>query len=222
MGPNSWVSRRGFLQSVSAAAVAGAFGRQRIVWGQEPDLIVRTPDPFNAEPTLRDLVADRITPSKFFYIRNHGPSWRADPNGFKLRIEGLVQKPEELSLDEIKQRFPRQTVEATLTCAGNRRDEMSAIKPVSGVQWSAGAIGHARWGGASLAEVLRAAEIRENARHVWFEGLDPIKEKDGSVAPFGGSIPLEKALAGEFPALLAYAMNDEPLTANHGFPLRTI
>jgi sulfite oxidase len=99
---------------------------------------------------------------------------------------------------------------------------MSAIKPVGGVQWAAGAIGHARWQGAALAEVLRAAVIQAGAKHVWFEGIDPIKETDGSVAPFGGSIPLEKALAAEFPSLLAYAMNDGPLSAEHGFPLRTV
>jgi sulfite oxidase len=112
-------------------------------------------------------------------------------------------------------------VEATLTCAGNRRQEMSVIKPVAGVQWDAGAIGNARWTGALLADVLRAAEIQDGAKHVWFEGLDPIKEKDGSVAPFGGSIPITRALSGEGP-LLAHAMNGSPLTAEHGFPLRTI
>src|SRR5207237_2626563 len=58
--------------------------------------------------------------------------------------------------------------------------------------------------------------------HVWCEGLDPIKEKDGSGAPFGGSIPHDKALAQTSPTLVAHAMNDEPLTAEHGAPLRTI
>ena len=68
----------------------------------------------------------------------------------------------------------------------------------------------------------RLPASRTARKHVWFEGLDPIKEKDGSVAPFGGSIPLDKALAKDQPALLADAMNDQPLTAEHGFPLRTI
>jgi sulfite oxidase len=90
------------------------------------------------------------------------------------------------------------------------------------VQWDAGAIGNARWTGASLADVLRSLEIKEGARHVWFEGHDPIQEKDGSVAPFGGSIPLEKALAGDGAALVVHAMNDEPLTPEHGFPLRMV
>src|SRR6185312_10581229 len=57
---------------------------------------------------------------------------------------------------------------------------------------------------------------------VWFEGLDPITEKDGSVAPFGGSIQLTKAIDADAPVLLADRMNGQPLTAEHGFPLRTV
>ena len=92
---------------------------------------------------------------------------------------------------------------------------MSRIKPVAGVQWNAGAIGQARWTGALLADVLRAAELKPEARHVWFDGLDQIKEKDGSQAPFGGSIPLDKALAADAKALLAHAMNEGPPRMRH-------
>jgi sulfite oxidase len=229
-------SRRQFLQTSAVLAVAGTFGSGRIAFGAEPDLIVRTPEPFNAEPRLLALVADRITPVKHFYVRNHGPTPKVDGSSYKLRIEGLVESPMELSLAEIKEKFRQYSVEATLTCAGNRRRELSAIKPVGGVQWDAGAIGHARWTGASLAEVLLAAGMKKEVKHIWFEGLDPIKEKDGSVAPFGGSIPIEKTRAvitidkggqridtsGSSPVLIAHSMNDEPLTAEHGFPLRTI
>jgi sulfite oxidase len=60
--------------------------------------------------------------------------------------------------------------------------------------------------------------------HVWFEGLDEITEK-GKTFPFGGSIPIERALSdtAKIPGcLLATMMNDKPLTSEHGFPLRTI
>jgi len=222
MRSNVVASRRQFLQSAAAAAAMGVLGSQHAVWAAEGDLIVRTADPFNAEPPLNALTAERLTPAKHFYVRNHGPMPNVDARGFKVRIEGMVQRPLELSLNEIRERFRQIATEATLTCAGNRRQEMSAIKPVGGVQWDAGAIGHARWQGAPLAEVLRAAGIKADAKHVWFEGLDPIKEKDGSVAPFGGSIPIEKVIKGDAECLLAYAMNDSPLTAEYGFPLRSI
>lgn len=217
------LSRRRFLQSTAALAAACGWQLPALaVQRADLDLIARQADPFNAEPALARLVASAVTPVKHFYVRSHGPVPKLESAGFKVRIEGLVRKPLELSLDELQQKFKSQTVEATLTCAGNRRLEMNRVKPVPGVQWDAGAIGTARWTGAALAEVLRAAELQEGAKHVWFDGHDPIKEKDGSVAPFGGSIPIDKALSAEATALLAHAMNDAPLTAEHGFPLRTL
>ena len=226
-------SRRDVLR-FSAAAAAGLLLPEwrSFAWGQEGtepagagELIVRTPSPLNAEPALARLVQSRITPIEQFYIRNHGPTPKIDAKDFHLRIEGMVKKPLELTLDEVKAKFKKHSAEATLTCAGNRRKEMSEIKPTPGVQWDAGAIGHASWGGATLKDILAAAEIQPGAKHVWFEGLDPIQEKDGSEAPFGGSIPLERAMAsfnGTPAALVAYEMNDKPLTAEHGAPLRTL
>jgi sulfite oxidase len=215
-----YASRRDFLRA--SAALAGAFSLPRLARAAADDLIVRSADPYNAEPALAELVAANITPVKHFYVRNHGPTPKIEASGYKIRIEGLVNKPAELSPSEIKERFRQHSAEATLTCAGNRRKELSQIKEVSGVQWDAGAIGNARWSGASLADILRFSEIKEGAKHVWFEAHDPIKEKDGSVAPFGGSITLQKALAGDGPSLIAHAMNDEPLTAEHGHPLRMV
>ena len=218
--------RRTFLQA--SAALAGV---SALPWSvraedsplpQGKDLIVRSASPFNAEPALAALVVDEMTPVKHFYVRSHGPVPKVDERKFKINIDGLVNKPREFTLAELMHMGAPGEQEATLTCAGNRRQEMSAIKPVAGVQWDAGAIGHARWTGTLLRSLLEAAEVQPGAKHVWFEGLDPIKEKDGSTAPFGGSIPLERALAKESPVLLAHAMNGEPLTAEHGFPLRTI
>jgi sulfite oxidase len=215
------ITRRRFLQIASALAASCGLSRQARA-AETSDLIARQADPYNAEPALAKLIAEGTTPVQHFYVRSHGPVQKVDAAAFRLHVEGLVNKPAEFTLDEIRGRFGSQTSEATLTCAGNRRLEMNRIMPVPGVQWDAGAIGHARWSGAALADVLRAAELQDSAKHVWFEGLDPIKEKDGSVAPFGGSIPLDKALAADVKVLLASAMNDEPLTAEHGFPLRAV
>ncbi len=222
----SRLSRRDWLRS--SAAVAGVLSFAR--WPQElfalelakKDLIVRSENPFNAEPSLAHLVAAATTLVEHFYVRNHGPIPTIKVDEFNVRIEGLVRKPIEFSLAEIKAKFRQHEAVATLTCAGNRRSEMSAVKAVPGVQWDAGAIGHAKWSGALLADILATAELKPDAKHVWFEGFDPIKEKDGTVAPFGGSIPLDRALAKEHPALVAHAMNGESLSPEHGFPLRTI
>ena len=66
------------------------------------------------------------------------------------------------------------------------------------------------------------AEVTDGAKHVWFEGLDEIPKND-KIIPFGGSIPIEKAMLGGGGApLLATKMNGETLTADHGYPLRTL
>ena len=211
--------------SLSLSGRASLAGRALLAADDTPpklrNLLVRSEEPLNAEPALAQLTTAALTPVEQFYVRNHGPIPKVDA-GVRIKIEGLIHKPQELSLAQVKESFPQHTAQATLTCAGNRRREMSQIKPVGGVQWDAGAIGHATWSGAMLADVLAAAELQAGAKHVWFEGLDPIKEKDGSVAPFGGSIPLERAIDKSRPALLAHAMNDKPLTAEHGAPLRTL
>ena len=124
----------------------------------------------------------------------------------------------EISLAQLQQ-FGERSTTATLTCAGNRRAEFNAEGKVGGVQWGAGAIGNAKWGGVALAEVLRRCEITPEAKHVWFEGLDEIP-KGGSIIPFGGSIPLSRAMVANGPGapLLANKMNGEALTPDHGFP----
>jgi sulfite oxidase len=219
-------SRRDWLRFSSAAAGGLVLSRwQALGWAAEPaskDLIVHGQDPFNAEPALEHLVADAITPLAHFYVRNHGPIPTIQEGSFRLKVEGLVNKPLELTLGQIKDRFQAHTAVATLTCAGNRRSEMSAIRLTGGVQWNPGAIGNAKWTGVTLADVLKAAELRPEAKHVWFEGADPIKHMDGATEPFGASISLDKAQSKTTPTLLANEMNDQPLAVQHGFPLRTV
>lgn len=187
-------------------------------------LILRSEDPLNAEPPLDQLVLNWITPTDAFYIRNHGATPKIDAKSFTLTVSGLVDKPLVLKVDELVERFSIQSVKATLTCAGNRRNEFNKIKPVGGVQWEAGAIGNAKWTGALLSEVLKAAGVQTGAKHVWFEGADEL-EHAGHPTHFGGSIPLEKAMQDtpEMPGtLLATQMNGAALTPDHGFPLRTV
>ena len=186
------------------------------------DLIFHTTKPRNGEPNLTQLVQSWITPVKHFYVRSHAPNPTVDINQFELTVEGKVRKPLTLSFAQLN-RLTRRTVTATLTCAGNRRTEFNQEGKVGGVQWEAGAIGNAQWSGFALADVLKMAEVLEGAKHVWFEGLDKIQRNDATI-PFGGSIPIEKAmLGGDLPgALLVDRMNGEALTPDHGYPLRTI
>ena len=219
-------SRREFLQAAATTALAGLYSPRAwaVDGGDAKELIVHTRTPMNAEPALPNLTSSWLTPVKYFYVRSHAPNPIVDPAEFRLRIEGMVERPLSLSLAELKGRFEKRQVTATMTCAGNRRSEHNAVRKVSGVQWKAGAVGNATWGGVTLASVLKAAGLTCDAKHVWFESLDKI-EKSGRTFPFGASIPIEKALAdaNAMPgSLLSDEMNGQALPADHGFPLRVV
>ncbi|TXT18095.1 MAG: sulfite oxidase, partial [Planctomycetota bacterium] len=218
--------RRFFLQRFSAGMIGLTIlgGRSTSSFAAEADrLLVHSKAPMNAEPLLPDLVKSWVTPIESFFIRSHGNTPEIKANSFRLSVEGLVEKPLMLSLADLGQ-FEQHTVTATLTCAGNRRTEHSRVKPIKGVQWREGAIGNAKWSGARLSDLLKKAGLQDSAKHVWFEGLDTV-EDGGKSFSFGGSIPLEKALLDRDSnpgAILATTMNDKPLTADHGFPVRSL
>lgn len=178
--------------------------------------------PWNGEPPADLLVESAVTPTELFYVRNHAPVPAVDPASFRLEVAGRVAEPLRLSLDELRSGFPAVDSVATLQCAGNRRDELIAERPIPGeTPWGRTPLGNARWRGAPLSAVLRAAGVdAEDGGHVAFLGLDRI-EKDGETIGFGGSIPLARALRGD-DVLLAYEMNGAPLEPVHGFPLRVV
>ncbi|XP_063808681.1 sulfite oxidase, mitochondrial isoform X2 [Pseudophryne corroboree] len=192
---------------------------------RHPILKVNSQTPFNAEPLPDILTEHFITPSELFFKRNHLPVPDINPDEFQLIIEGPHEadqsKPLNLSLNELKTKFPRYEITATLQCAGNRRAEINAVKPVKGLDWDIAAISTARWAGARLRDVLLYAGYTEdtpNAHHVHFEGLD----QDITGTNYGASISFKRAMSKENDVLLAYEMNGEELPRDHGFPLRTI
>lgn len=183
---------------------------------KRPELVVWSSDPLLVETPLELLRESPLTPTELFYIRNHGPVPTLVRSTHRVRVVGLVRTPLELSVDDLVERFPTVTVEATLACAGNRRAELAAARPIPGeTPWGAGAIGNARWTGVRLGDVLDAAGVPDGAAHVAFEGDDATAE----AAEFGASVPLAKAFDD---VVLAHSMNGEPLLPEHGFPLRVV
>jgi sulfite oxidase len=183
--------------------------------------VVHQETPLNGGSPVYLLCDSLITPVDRFYVRSHAPVPNINPSEYRLVVQGLVNASLTLSLDDIRQNFPKHTLTATLQCAGNRRSEFTDVRPLPGesVMWNEEAISTARWGGASLADVLAKAGIQNEAAHVEFVSLDCVEHQDDKFG-FGGSIPLSKALAGE--VLLAYEMNGQPLPATHGGPLRVV
>jgi sulfite oxidase len=186
-------------------------------------LIVRQAEPFNAGPPLALLIANSVTPTDLFFVRNHAPVPEIDVNQYHLQVDGNVRKPLSLTLADLHFKFQPVTVAATLQCAGNRRQELSAAQPIPGeLRWGTEAISHATWTGVRLRDVLLEAGVSPDdawQNHVALTGLDET-EREGKPINFGGSIPMEKAFGRE--VLLAYGMNGQPLAPVHGAPLRLV
>jgi sulfite oxidase len=182
-------------------------------------MVVHGDHPLNAETPPSLLRKSFVTPADAFYVRCHGEVPEVDPGRYRLAVSGLVERPLRLSVNEIRD-LPKTETTATLYCAGNRRAELMEREPIPGkVAWNVGAAGNARWGGVLLRDVLREAGIEGGASHAAFTGLDRDVES-GTGAPFGGSIPIERAVSDR--VLLAYEMNGRPLAPEHGFPLRVL
>ncbi len=176
-----------------------------------------TREPENSETPLRE-VRSWIVPTGQFFVRNHFNEPVLDLSDWKLKVHGRVRDPRTWTWDDLSV-LPTRTIFATMECAGNGRSFLQPAKP--GVQWGAGAVGHAEWTGVPLREVLDRCGLRDGAVEVLCEGDDSGTEPDHpEPMRFARGLPLAKALHPD--TLLAYQMNGEPLTRSHGAPVRLI
>lgn len=158
------------------------------------------------------------------YDRNHGPIPHLDASTHRLSITGLVHTPLSLSVADLEA-LPQHTVICALQCAGNRRHTMrTKLKEVSGIDWFDGAVMNCKWTGPRLADVLKKAglDIAEDKwkdAHVAFACFQTLTQDDSY---YGASIPLARAMDPGSSILLALKMNDKPLPANHGAPVRVV
>jgi DMSO/TMAO reductase YedYZ molybdopterin-dependent catalytic subunit len=160
---------------------------------------------------------DDLTPNEAFFVRWHLQfiPTTVDLRTWRLRVGGHVERPLELSLDDLR-RLGGQSVVAVNQCSGNSR---ALFEPhVPGGQWDNGAMGNARWAGVPLRDLLGRAGVRAGAVDVSFAGLD--RGGYSSVPDFVKSLPVGRATEPEI--LVAYEMNGEPLPMLNGFPARLV
>lgn len=117
---------------------------------------------------------------------------------WRLRVEGLVANPLEISLSELK--------------AMPQRAQITRHDCVEG--WSA--IG--KWQGVPLALVLTMAQLLPAARFVIFHCADTLEQTLDGTGQYYESIDLIDAFHPQ--TILAHSLNDNPLSAGHGAPLR--
>jgi DMSO/TMAO reductase YedYZ molybdopterin-dependent catalytic subunit len=216
------MKRRTFLHGSAAGAAIASVSWLRVPRLARAEgkghLFELTARPANYE-SVRETFTTRITSLDRFYIRNHFDLPAGDPatwaKTWRLELRGLVRKPLSFSLAELEQ-LKQHTVEAVLQCAGNGR---GLFRPrVPGVQWRWGAMGNAEWTGVRFAEVLAAAGVAKDARHVQLQGMErPMLDKTPA---FVRGIPLAKALHPD--TIIALRMNGQPLAPHHGHPARLV
>jgi len=216
----------GEAQQTTASAAPG--GASRVVAGDPtkspgaPTTAVGTRSPFvtparspigeitGSSLTPLQAFSGTITPADLHFTRNHAGTPTIDPAKHTLLIHGLVDRPLELTLADLK-RFPATTHTYFVECAGNGRAAYRTPKPEMTPQQIDGMVSNSEWTGVSLATLFREAGVKSKADWFLAEG--------GDACLMARSIPVRKARED---ALVAYAQNGEPLRPEQGFPIRLL
>ena len=156
----------------------------------------------------------QITPNDQFFFIQHYNRPEIDASAYRLKLTGLVNKPMELTVADLKAMKPVELVNG-YECSGNSGRFFQGLSSCG------------RFTGVPLNQVLKRAGVGAAAREVVFFGTDRGKEDVvfrqetyKIEQQFGRSITLEHAMKPE--PLLAYALNGQALTRDQGFPIRLI
>lgn len=147
-------------------------------------------------PILTPLVDAEVTPTYLFYridINSIVPVVNA--SNWNLTVRGLVNNPLVINYEEIK---AMNSVEefATLTCISNK---------IGG-----DLVSTALWKGVRLRDIISRAGVQPTVKYIVFRCSDG----------YDVGIPLESGMMDG--TILAYDMNNSPLTNEHGYPVRAI
>src|SRR5262245_21715098 len=150
-----------------------------------------------------------VTPVEDVHVLAHLGVARVDPRQWRLRIDGMVERPFVLDLEELLD-LPSRELTAVFECYGNPLRPDVAARSVANVVWR----------GVPLAGLLARAGPRPQATLVHLEGMDSGTFADVYCERYIKDIPIERALDED--VLVAYAMNGAPPTPEHGFPARAV
>lgn len=177
--------------------------------------------PFNVEAPLTELFNEGfLTSPELFYVRNHGavPQVKdAEIPNWDFTVEGMVDNPLTLSLKQLMSEYEQITCPITLVCAGNRRKEQNVVRKTKGFSWGAAGVSTALWTGIAMSEVIRRAKPKRKAKYVCMEGADKLPN-----GYYGTSVKLNWVMDPNRGIMLAYNMNGQMLTPDHGKPLRAV
>jgi DMSO/TMAO reductase YedYZ molybdopterin-dependent catalytic subunit len=202
-GPEVRLDRRRFLERVAwltaapsaiIAAAAVVTGRGREARGARWSDTHALP---NAAAAVQPLPGTRpeLTPLERHYridVDTRPPV--VNPITWRLRIGGLVERPREWTIDDLRREAPLDQF-ITLACVSN---------PLGG-----DLIGTTRWTGVSLSQLVEQVRPQRDATHLRVQSADGFFE----------FVAIQTVLA-DLRVMLAYAWDGVPLPVEHGFPLR--
>ncbi len=173
--------------------------------------------PVELETPLKIFKQD-FTPNSYFFVRWHMAQLvtKIDIDTFRLYIGGAVNKSLTLSMNDLKTKFPQDSIVAVAVCAGNSRSTFTPKVP--GVQWRNGSMGNAKWKGVKLKHILAMAGLKASAVDVTFQGME--KGTLPSIPVFIKSLDIAHATDDE--VLIAYEMNSEAIPMLNGYPLKLV
>jgi DMSO/TMAO reductase YedYZ molybdopterin-dependent catalytic subunit len=204
------VDRRRFVGGAigigSAAVLVGGVGRllqQRFdVSGERSTIALPVPEsagaalPANIDPPV-EAITPFVTANRDFYrIDTALVVPQVSKDSWRLKISGMVDNPFEITFAELLAR-PQVERYVTLACVSN---------PVGGEY-----IGNALWQGVLLKGILDEAGVQPGATQVVSRSIDG----------WTAGTPTEVIMDGR-DAMLAIAMNGEPLPARNGYPVRMV
>jgi DMSO/TMAO reductase YedYZ molybdopterin-dependent catalytic subunit len=153
-----------------------------------------------------DRLGARVTQTTDTYVIGHLGIAQVAAVDWSLQVDGLVGTVLQVSLPQLRA-LPSVTVTAVLECFGNPLEPTIPVRRAANV----------RWRGIPVRALLDAAGVRPGASTVWARGLDSGQFDGIDCACYLKDLPL--ATVAER-GIIAYEMNGEPLTREHGFPAR--
>jgi DMSO/TMAO reductase YedYZ molybdopterin-dependent catalytic subunit len=173
-----------------------------------PDVTIDPPG-FQIRVTPPHRLVDRVTAEPDLFLIAHLGIARIESESWRLSVGGLVERPRQFSLAELRQ-LPKRIVESFHHCAGDPTDAKDAKR----------LIGNVRWGGVDLAALLASCGVLPEANYLWAYGADSGSYRDLPSGRFWKDMPLGRLSEGG--VLLAYELDGAPLAPERGFPVRLV
>jgi DMSO/TMAO reductase YedYZ molybdopterin-dependent catalytic subunit len=151
---------------------------------------------------------DRVTPTEKFYVRTRASKLLPEPAPWQVRLGGLVDRPMYWGIESLK-KTAKPLGAHLMECAGNIRLARFGL------------LSTGDWTGVLVSEILDKVKVKSAAARVLISGFDRYAEESRTSVP-GASWVFSREQLDAAGAFLATELNGQPLTKDHGAPVRLV